>query len=119
MPTLIARISHVRHTGRSPPPARRAAERVIRFDLPPLVRREPRGSRAYKEGPAATPAVYRRSGPVQEMIKPFALIRIASSSDTNDILRPMRLPAGERVLSAAGLVVGHEGAPTLAPLTMT
>ena len=31
----------------------------------------------------------------------------------------MRLPPGERLLSADGLVVGHEGAPILPPLTMT
>src|SRR4029079_15558573 len=92
--------------------------RVIRFDFPPLVRREPRGSRSSKEGPAATWAVYPRNEPVQEIIKVFALIQIASSSDTNDILRPMRLPPGERLLSADGLVVGHEGAAILQPRTM-
>ena len=31
----------------------------------------------------------------------------------------MRLPAGERLLSTDGLVVGHAGAAILPPLTMT
>src|SRR6476620_8224663 len=104
------------HFGRSPPPPpRRAAGRVIRFDAPPAVRRAPRGSRSSREGPAATPAVYPRIGPVQEITKPFALIRNVSSPDTNGILPAMRLPAGERLLSTDALVVGHAGTAILPP----
>jgi zinc transport system ATP-binding protein len=47
------------------------------------------------------------------------LIRNVSSPDTNGIVRAMRLPAGERLLSTEGLVVGYDGAPILPPLTMT